>query len=342
MSGCAARPSLWPSAEDDQTARVEIARIREVVVVVHDGVVLLDVAGPVQVLHGSGGYRVRLASVDGRPVRTDVGVPLDVELALHQVRHRFDTLLVPGLSSPRTASAGARRRTPRVSGLARRTAGICTGAFLLAAARLLDGRRATTHWAACADLASRFPAVRVRPDALYVRDGPLFTSAGVTAGIDLTLTLVEDDHGPERARTTAKYLVVFLHRPGGQSQFTVRGNTTAAPGSALRRVLDAVATDPAAPHTLATMAAHASVSERHLTRLFRRTVGTTPIRYVEQVRVEAAKTLLEATHDGVARIARACGFGSDDSMRRAFLRGIGTTPAEYRQRFRSTHPTPER
>ncbi|MGC4791918.1 GlxA family transcriptional regulator [Micromonospora sp. DT178] len=322
---------------------MEIARIREVVVVVHDGVVLLDVAGPVQVLHGSGGYRVRLASVDGRAVRTDVGVPLDVELPVHQVRHRFDTLLVPGYALVTAQPPPALvAELPRLSGLARRTAAICTGAFLLAAARLLDGRRATTHWAACADLASRFPAVRVRPDALYVRDGPLFTSAGVTAGIDLTLTLVEEDHGPERARTTAKYLVVFLHRPGGQSQFTVRGSTTAAPGSALRRVLDAVAAEPAAPHTLATMAAHASVSERHLTRLFRHTVGTTPIRYVEQVRVEAAKTLLEATHDGVARIARACGFGSDDSMRRAFLRGIGITPAEYRQRFRSAHPTPER
>jgi transcriptional regulator GlxA family with amidase domain len=315
---------------------VENEGTREVVVAVHHGVVLLHIAGPMQVLHATGGYRVRLASLDGGPVLSEVGVPLGVVLPLSEVQGPVDTLLVPGYSiGGAQPPAEFVAQVDRISSFARRTAAICTGAFLLAQAHLLDGRRATTHWATCADLAARFPQVTVRPDAICVRDGPFLTSAGGTAGIDLALALVEDDHGADRARITAKFLVVFLHRPGGQSQFTVRGGLRPSHGAALNGVLDAVAADPAGPHTLTTMSAHVSVSERHLTRLFRRAVGTTPAQYVERVRVEAAQAQLEATPHGMSRIARSCGFGSDDTMRRAFLRTLGITPADYRQRFRA-------
>lgn len=207
------------------------------------------------------------------------------------------------------------------------------GAFLLAEAGLLAGRRATTHWFMCAQLAARFPDVAVRPDAIYVRDDPVVTSAGVTAGIDLALALVEEDHGPDVARDVARQLVVFLRRPGGQSQFSVWGDVPPPRSPALRVVLDTVVAEPAADHTLAGMSARAMVSERHLTRLFQRELGITPGQYVTRVRVEAARTLLESGDAGVEAVARRCGFGSDETMRRVFLQTLSTTPTAYRQRF---------
>lgn len=308
---------------------------RDVLLAICDGVVLLDVAGPVEVLHGAG-YRVRLASPDGRPVRTTAGIPIGVELALADVRLPVDTLIVPG--SPPGAGNGPSPtlvdHVRRLSGHVRRLASVCTGAFVLAEAGLLDGRRATTHWAACGDLAGRFPRVTVEPDAIYIRDGPVLTSAGVTAGIDLALAIVDEDQGPEAARTVAKHLVVFFQRPGGQSQFSVRGAVAPSGGATLRPVLDAVAANPAGDHSLAAMATRAAISKRHLTRLFRREVGTTPAQYVERIRVEAAQALLESGDAGVESIARFCGLGTGETLRRAFLRTIGTTPATYRQRFR--------
>ncbi|WP_425570712.1 GlxA family transcriptional regulator [Nonomuraea rosea] len=313
--------------------------VRDLVVAVYDGVVLLDVAGPVQILHGSRGYRIRHASVDGRPVRTDVGVALGVDLALDEIERPVGTLLVPGYAPPDGDRPGQAfvDLLRDIGAGARRVASVCTGALLLAEAGLLDGRRATTHWSACADLASRFPRVTVEPDAIFVRDGPVVTSAGVTAGIDLALALVEEDHGQDLARAVAKYMVVFLQRPGGQSQFSVRGAVPATRHPGLRRLLDSIAADPAAGHTLATMAARITVSERHLTRLFRRELGLTPGRYVERIRVEAAQALLETTADGVASIARRCGHGSDETMRRTFLKVLGITPTDYRRHFRTSH-----
>ncbi|SDH56818.1 Transcriptional regulator GlxA family, contains an amidase domain and an AraC-type DNA-binding HTH domain [Sinosporangium album] len=312
--------------------------MKEVVVALCDGVVLLDVAGPMQVLHGSGGYRIRRASIDGRPVRTDVGVLLGADLALDELEGPIDTLLVPGCAPPYGDRPGEAfsNLVRDIGGRARRVVSVCTGALLLAEAGLLDGRRATTHWAAGAELESRFPRVALEPDAIFVRDGPVMTSAGVTAGIDLALALVEDDHGPDLARTVAKYMVVFLQRPGGQSQFSVRGAVPATRHPGLRRLLDAIAAEPAADHTLAAMAAQVAVSERHLTRLFRREVGLTPGRYVERIRVEAAQALLETTTDGVASIARRCGLGSDETMRRTFLKVLRTTPTAYRRSFRTS------
>lgn len=325
---------LADTLRSEQTEVVESDR-GGVLVALADGAMLLDIAGPVQVFHWAG-RRVRFASPDGRSVRTDVGVPLGVEGAIADFADCTDTLLIPGyaveadlshdlVQSVRTAATGARR-----------IASICTGAFVLAEAGLLEGRRATTHWMACAELARKYPAIDVDEDAIYVRDGPIVTSAGVTAGIDLALALVEDDDGPELARSLAKHLVVFLHRPGGQSQFSVRTGIATPRSSPLRCVIDAVAADPAAEHTVPAMAERAAVSERHLTRLFRREIGMAPAQYVERIRVEAAQQLLEAADDGVTAIARRCGFGSEETLRRTFVKVLGTTPTDYRARFRAT------
>ncbi|MGX1773845.1 GlxA family transcriptional regulator [Nocardia brasiliensis] len=306
----------------------------DVVVAVTDGVLLLDVAGPVQVLHWAG-HDVRFASPDGRDVCSDVGVPLSVSGALGDFADRIDTLLVPGYApedGTEPVLADAVRDAARG---ARRVASVCTGALVLAAAGLLDGRRATTHWLACAQLAQRFPRVQVDPDAIYVRDGRVLTSAGVTAGIDLALALVEEDHGVERARALAKHLVVYLRRPGGQAQFSMRSGLGHPRTAALREVMDAVVENPSAEHGLATLARRAALSERHLGRLFRQEIGVTPAQYVKQVRLDTARSLLESTDEPIATIARRSGFGSEETMRRTFAEELGTAPSEYRGRFRA-------
>ncbi|MCW3064271.1 MAG: helix-turn-helix protein, partial [Solirubrobacterales bacterium] len=218
----------------------------------------------------------------------------------------------------------------------RRTASVCAGAFLLAAAGLLDGRRATTHWELAADLARTYPLITLDADAIFVADGPIYSSAGVTAGIDLCLALVEADHGAALARDVARHLVVFMQRPGGQAQFSVRLDLATTTESPLRRVLDDIVHDPTADHSLKALSDRAGFSVRHLTRVFQRELGVTPGRYVEGVRLEAAKARLQRSDESLATIARATGFGSDETMRRAFWRELSATPAAYRERFRTT------
>ncbi|MDG4825082.1 DJ-1/PfpI family protein [Asanoa sp. WMMD1127] len=308
------------------------------VLVLYDGAVLMDIAGPLQVLNGAAGYRVRLASPHGRPVRTDVGVPMGVDLALSQLRSPVDTVLVAGFPTRKghRPPDDVTEHVRRLAAQARRVASVCTGALVLAEAGLLAGRRATTHWRACSALA-RYPDVTVQPDAICVRDGPVFTSAGVTAGIDLALALVAEDMGVERARTVAKHLVVFLQRPGGQAQFDLPSGPEPR-DPVVRQVLKAAAADPAGDHSLAAMAARVAVSERHLTRLFQRDLGVSPVRQIEQLRVHAAQRRLERGNGGLAAVAGACGFGSTDTMRRAFVRVAGVTPTAYRARFRAPVP----
>jgi transcriptional regulator GlxA family with amidase domain len=309
---------------------------REVIVAVADGVKLLDLAGPIQVLNDAGRYRLRLASMTGEPVRTDVGMTMSVELALTDLDEPVDTVLVPGypreeagsLTADFVAAIGAAAQH------ARRVVSICTGAYLLAEAGLLDGRRATTHWEVFAEVTERYPRTEWERDALYVRDGPVVTSAGVSAGIDLALALVGEDHGQDLARSVARSLVVFLQRPGGQSQFSVRQAADTPRHPVLAEALRLVSADPAGDHRLSTLAAELSISERHLTRIFRRELGTTPGRFVERIRVEAAQSLLEADDIAVGRIAAAVGFGSQETLRQAFHRTLGITPAAYRHRFR--------
>jgi transcriptional regulator GlxA family with amidase domain len=322
---------------------------REVVLVGFDGMQLLNLVGPAEMLDaatrllgGERGYRVTIATPGGTPVRGSAGIRLAADKPLDHVRPRaVDTVIVGGgmraaqvADDPALASG-----LQRVAAGARRTCSVCTGAFLLASAGLLEGKSATTHWAFCADLARRHPTVRVEPDRIYVRDGPTATSAGSTAAMDLTLALIEEDHGSRIARAVARWTVMFLQRPGGQSQFSERLSLPETTATPIRQVLDAIVAEPAADHRLAQLARRAAVSERHLRRLFADQTGTTPARFVERIRVEAARERLEATATPIETVASSCGFGSPETMRRAFLRVLGVGPSDYRARFRSTAPT---
>ncbi|MGP9017305.1 GlxA family transcriptional regulator [Streptomyces sp. BR1] len=316
---------------------------RTVLVVLFEDVQSLDVSGPVEVFSGAdryvagepgGVYPIRTASLDGAPVRASSGLTLvpDGSLADAAVPH---TLLVPGGQGTRAPDprliAWLREHGPR----AERLVSVCTGAELLAEAGLLDGRRATTHWAYCDDLARRHPKVTVEQDPIYVRDGNVSTSAGVTAGIDLALALVEEDLGREAALTVARRLVVFLRRPGNQAQFSAQLAAQTAQREPLREVQQWISEHPDADLTVDALAARARLSPRHFARAFQAETGTTPGRYVERVRVEHARRLLEDTADGVREISRASGYGTPEAMRRAFVKTLGTAPAEYRRRF---HP----
>ncbi|MEW2116650.1 GlxA family transcriptional regulator [Streptomyces sp. NPDC005474] len=310
---------------------------RTVLVVLFDGVQSLDVTGPVEVLAGAsrrhpGGYRIRTASLDGEPVRTSSGLTLvpDGTLADAPVPH---TLLVPGGPGSRAADPRLvdwlRLRGPRPE----RLVSVCTGAILLAAAGLLDGLRVTTHWAYCDRLARDHPAVEVDPEPIYVRDGRVVTSAGVTAGIDLALALVEEDLGRDTALAVARHLVVFLRRPGNQAQFSAQLSAQTASREPLREVQHWITEHPNDDLSVETLAARARLSPRHFARAFRTETGMTPGRYVDRVRLEHARRLLEDTSDGIEKVSRASGYGTPEAMRRAFVRNLGTAPAEYRRRF---------
>jgi len=305
----------------------------DVLVVLFDRVQSLDVTGPVEVFsHAGDAYRVRTASLGGAMVRTTNGLRMIPDADLLSTRPR-DLLLIPG-------GPGARQSEPELvgwvrqhAGRAQRLASVCTGAFLLAEAGLLAGRRATTHWAYCAALAERYPDIDVDPDPIFVRDGHVITSAGVTAGIDTALALVEEDLGRDRALGIARDLVVFLRRPGSQAQFSAQLSAQVAKREPLREVQQWIADNPAADLSVETLASRASLSPRQFARAFAAEVGMPPGRYVDRVRLESARRRLEDTTDGVEETARACGYGTPEAMRRAFTRALGASPAEYRRRF---------
>ncbi|MFE7619974.1 GlxA family transcriptional regulator [Streptomyces sp. NPDC057496] len=318
---------------------------RSVLAVLYDGVQSLDVTGPMEVFAGAShfpgaGYELRTASLDGAPVRTSSGLLLVPDGGLADARAPH-TLLVPGGEGTRTPDPALvdwlRDNAPR----AERLVSVCTGALLLAGAGLLDGHRVTTHWTVCDHLARTHPAVEVDPDPIFVRDGRLATSAGVTAGIDLALALVEEDRGREIALTVARHLVVFLRRPGNQAQFSAQLTAQTARREPLREVQRWISEHPGEDLSVDALAARARLSPRHFARAFRDETGLTPGRYVERVRLEQARRLLEDTTDGVLGISRACGYGTPEAMRRAFVRALGTAPAEYRRRFRA-HPAADR
>jgi transcriptional regulator GlxA family with amidase domain len=314
---------------------------RRVVVLAFDGVRFLDVVGPLEVMtvaneHGDH-YVAEVATPGGRDVVTTTGNRLGADIAVEDVDNDVDTLLVAGspdwglLLDPAVVSA-----TERLARIARRIVSVCTGSFALAAAGLLDGKRAATHWRHADALSKRFPSVDVDPEALFVRDGNVFTSAGIASGMDLTLALVEDDLGSDVARATAKVLVVFLQRPGGQSQFSTWTTTRAVKNEPLRTILDEIALNPAGKHTLEAIAERANFSVRHVSRLFDEHLQMTPGAYVERVRLETARAMLEAADDELATVARRSGFGSVETLRRAFVREYGVAPGAYRARFRTT------
>src|SRR5580704_6560224 len=330
--------------------------MRTVVIVLFDGVQSLDVTGPLEVFAGANrwqsgrdhspagpngpdgpAYRIRTASLGGHPVRTSSGLRLTPDDGLYesaQDESGPDVLLVPGGQGTRHADpdlvAWLRARGPH----ARRLVSVCTGAFLLAEAGLLDRRRVTTHWAYCATLAARFPQITVDPDPIFVTDGHVTTSAGVTAGIDLALALVEDDLGRDAALDIARHLVVFLRRPANQAQFSTQLAAQLADREPLREVQRWITDHPAADLSVETLASRASLSPRQFARAFAAEVGMPPGRYVDRVRLETARRRMEDTADGVEETARRCGYGTPEAMRRAFVRALGVSPAEYRRRFR--------
>jgi transcriptional regulator GlxA family with amidase domain len=311
-----------------------------VVIVVFDGMKLLDAAGPAEVFAEANrfgaAYRLLIASVDGADVTTSIGIRFAVSASIASI-NSADTVLVAGgdnlVGRPIDPALVDALRTlpPRT----RRMASICTGAFILAQAGLLAGRRATTHWRHTRLLARAYPEVRVEPDAIFVRDGDIFTSAGVSAGIDLALALVEDDYGAELVRDVARSLVVYLKRAGGQSQFSVLVEADPPRQSVLRAATDAIARNPASDHSVKSLAAQASLSTRQLTRLFQNELGTTPARHVEMVRIDAARAALDAGRT-VTDAARLAGFGSAETLRRVFVAHLGVSPKAYRDRFRTT------
>lgn len=314
-------------------------RSRVVVIIVFDDVTMLDVAGAGEVFAEAnrfgGDYEIKIASLDGREVVTSMGIRLGVTDSIASIGSA-DTVLVAGSDNvpARAIDPALVEAVKSIAGRTRRLGSICTGSFILAQAGLLSGRRATTHWRNIRSLARAFPDISVEPDAIFVRDGDIFTSAGVSAGIDLALALVEQDYGSDLVRDVARWLVVYLKRAGGQSQFSSLIEANPPPQSALRAVTDAIAANPGADHSLRTLAARASLSTRHLTRLFRSELGTTPADYVEMVRIDLARAALDAGRT-VTETAHLAGFGSTETLRRAFVEHLGVSPKAYRDRFRT-------
>lgn len=329
------------------TRREAGAPPRRVVFLAFPRTVLLDVAGPWDVFNGANllagrptpPYSLELvAATEDVRVDTAGGPPLLAGRTARACRGPIDTLVVPaalGLEAGgvEESSLGHLRRLARNS---RRVASVCGGAFLLAAAGLLDGCRATTHWRFCADLARQYPAVAVEPDQIYVRDGNTYTSAGVTAGMDLALALVEEDLGRAVALTVAQNLVMFVRRPGGQTQFSTALESQKAERDGLRELLGWVVENLDQDLSVEAMADRAHMSPRNFSRVFRQEVGRPPARHIERLRVDAARQLLEDPATEHGEVARRCGFGGVNAMRRAFLRVLKVTPSDYRERFRTS------
>ena len=317
--------------------------VRVIDVLAYPAVQLLDVAGPVQVfasandlVAGAGGarpYMLKVVAQGSGAVASSSGVALAAG-PLTKPGEALDTLLVAGGEGAEAAADNpvlvewVRERAAR----ARRVASVCTGAFVLAAAGVLDGRRAATHWKYCTKLAQRFPAVHVEPDPIFVCDGPVWSSAGVTAGIDLALALVGEDLGRSMALAVARYLVVFLKRPGGQAQFSTALALQAADDK-FGALHDWINEHLASDLSLSLLANRAGMSERSFSRHYAEATGQTPARAIERLRVEAARRLLSESRLPVKRIAQRCGFGSEETMRRSFSRLLATTPQDYRARF---------
>ena len=309
----------------------------------------LDVTGPFSVFAGTARWLRKAQGVEGDAYKVEVlgtevgplvaagGLRIMADRSFHAIRGGIDTLLVAGGPGSQDAMldrallAWLRQMAPRV----RRLGAICTGSFILAEAGLLDGRRATTHWARSAALARRYPRVTVDADPIFIRDGKIYTSAGVTAGMDLALALVEEDHGREVALQIARHLVLFLQRPGGQSQFSTFLAAQCRDHELLRELQMWIAENPAADLSVPVLARRVAMSPRHFARVFAREVGMTPGQFVEKVRVEVARRRLEESPHGVKSVAQDCGFGSADTMRRAFLRTLRVAPVAYRSRFRA-------
>ncbi len=317
-------------------------KAKTIVMLALPGVQLLDVSGPLDVFAeanaqaGQAVYKLVLLATSPEPLHSSSGVRLLPDWTLDQATSEpIDTLLVAGcpnishLPVDDIVSGWLRERAPK----ARRYGSVCSGAFFLAAAGLLNSRRVTTHWAVASALASQYPLIHVDEDSIQISDGPVRTAAGVTAGLDLALALVEEDLGREIAMRVASQLVMFFKRPGGQMQFSRKGEAAPAGRAAFQELQRWVACNPAIDHSVASLAGRMDLSPRHFSRLFRSEVGITPATWVEEARVSAARKLLEQGHEAPKQVAAHCGFADADTFRRAFVRHVGVTPAEYRKRF---------
>ncbi|GAB2698900.1 GlxA family transcriptional regulator [Kitasatospora kifunensis] len=318
-----------------------------IVFVIFEGFQPLDLVGPYEVFQHAGrhsdGFSCQIVAPTAGPVRTRGGLPVHAEYGVADLDPRgIDTLVAvggEGVDQARhhralvdwIAAAGAQ---------ARRVTSVCSGVFLLAAAGLVDGCRVTTHWSRGEQLAREQPGLRVDCDPIFIRDGRVWTSAGVTAGMDLALALVEDDLGRAVAHAVAQELVLFLRRPGSQSQFSVPLWSRQPSSDPIRAAVATIHADPGARHAVADLAAQAGLSPRHLQRRFTAELGTPPAGYVERVRVEAARRALSEGDDPVEAIARRYGFGTAETLRRSFHRQVGVTPSDYRDRFRTVSGEP--
>jgi transcriptional regulator GlxA family with amidase domain len=322
--------------------------VHRVVVVLYPGIQPLDVVGPHEVFVGANRwldgarspaprYRCELVAQVAGAVTAESGLSLHAGVLPRP--QGIGTLLLPGGDGVRAAADDPELVAwiRRAAAGAERVATVCSGTFLAGAAGLLEGRRVTTHWARAEQLARRCPEAVVDPEPIYVRDGDVWTSAGVTAGIDLALALVEEDHDATVAQTIARWMVMFLRRPGGQSQFATPVWSEPAPQGPVREAQDLVHADPAADLRVPALARRVGMSPRHFSRAFTEQVGTPPGRYVAAVRVEAARRLLEQDPGATTgAVARRCGFGTAETLRRAFLRRLGVAPEHYRRRFATT------
>ncbi len=304
---------------------------------------LLEVAGVRDALFEANGkmasgdsYRVRLVTERGVPEQSASGTIYVPDASINDETEACDTLIVAGpYGLPVPPSEAARQWLREQAQRSRRYGSTCTGAFLLAHAGLLAGRRATTHWQYAERLAADFPDILVEPDRIFVRDGPVFSSAGVTAAIDLAFSLIEEDHGGALALWAARRLVVFLKRPGGQSQFSAALTAQATTTSPIDRIRLHILESPRAKLNLEALAEVAGMSPRHLSRLFRAELGMNPVAYVELTRIDIARRLLEDSAAPIKVIAYTAGFGSTTTLRRAFLRRLGVTPLQYRLQFQT-------
>jgi transcriptional regulator GlxA family with amidase domain len=322
---------------------VRTPKTRTIAILALPGVQLLDVSGPLDVFAeansqtGAEVYRLQIVASRSGAIRSSSGVCLVPDAVIGAGKpEKIDTLLVAGCPNALDSAPDSRvvawlqSVVPKV----RRYGSVCSGAYFLAAAGLLDKRRVTTHWAVADRLAEMFPSITVDADAIHVRDGRLRTAAGVTAGLDLALALVEEDLGHDVAIRVAGQLVMFFKRPGGQMQFSRRGAAALAGRSALQEVQRWVTSNPAEDHSVASLAKRTGLSPRHFARLFRHEVGVTPSSWVEGTRVAAARRLLESG-EAPKLVAKRCGFADADTLRRAFVRVVGVSPAEYRKRTAS-------
>lgn len=313
--------------------------MRKVVIVGPPPVQVLDVAGPLEVFSSAPDYEVKLATPgSGRALETNRGIVLADAVPIAEIRGPIDTLVIVGGTGAESGvyDADLIAWIKSAAKQSRRVTSVCTGAFLLAEAGLLDGKQAVTHWRFCDQMAKDYPRVTVRPDPIHLRDGSIYTSAGITAGIDLSLSLVEEDHGHEVALKIARQLVMFLVRPGGQSQYSHMLSHQASTSQPLRELQVWMLEHLREPLTVEQLADRVSMSARHFTRICLRETGMNPGQFVDRMRVEAAQQMIDSSSKGLKEIADATGFKSADALRRAFVRILGVTAAEYASRFKST------